>query len=159
MGRVGPELRPLVLLFKYDPTSIFFQIRETRRELIADSQPGYPLYHLLKLLCTDNDMHATEACDHIFALLGLSGDADDLGLRVEYALKKRIDLIFTRTTKSIIASANLDILTMAQHPKIRQESPSWVPNFTSKLNASFVDQATQDMDPFTLFNTSGGRTL
>jgi hypothetical protein len=104
-------------------------------------------------------MHATEACDHIFALLGLSSDANDLGIQVDYALKDRTDLVFARTTKAIIASGNLDILTVAQHPKLQSEPPSWVPDFTSRIYTSFVDQPLYVVIPFTLFNASEGHTL
>jgi hypothetical protein len=95
----------------------------------------------------------------MFSLLGLSTDANDLGIRVDYALKDRTDLVFARTTKAMIASENLDILTMAQHPKLQSEFPSWVPDFTSRIDKSFVDQPLYDMTPFTLFNASEGHAL
>jgi hypothetical protein len=159
MVRLSPELLPLITLFHLDPMDTLTYIRRIKTEIIAGTHSGYPLYHLLRHLCISNDMHATEACDHIFALLGLSSDANDLGIRVDYALKDRTDLVFARTTKAMIASGNLDILTMAQHPKLRSELPSWVPDFTSRMDASFVDQPLYDMTPLTLFNASEGHAL
>jgi hypothetical protein len=125
MGRLSPEMLPLIALFQQDPLDALMDIWRIREQVIAGTHSGYPLYHLLRRLCISNDMHATEACDHIFALLGLSSDANDLGIRVDYALKDRIDLVFARTTRAMIASGSLEILTMAQYPKLRSELPSW----------------------------------
>jgi hypothetical protein len=124
MGRLSPKLLPLITIFRLDPMDALTYIRRIRKGIIAGTHSSYPLYHLLRRLCISNDMHATEACDHIFALLGLSSDANDLGIQVDYALKDRTDLVFARTTKAIIASGNLDILTVAQHPKLQSEPPS-----------------------------------
>jgi hypothetical protein len=159
MVRLSPELLPLITLFHLDPMDTLTYIRRIKTEIIAGTHSGYPLYHLLRHLCISNDMHATEACDHIFALLGLSSDANNLGIQVDYALKDRTDLVFARTTKAMIASENLVILTMAQHPKRQSEFPSWVPDFTSRIDKSFVDQPLYDITPFTLFNASEGHAL
>ncbi|OAK93731.1 hypothetical protein IQ06DRAFT_199462, partial [Phaeosphaeriaceae sp. SRC1lsM3a] len=102
---------------------------------------GLTLCHVLKLLYTDHDMQATNTCDKIYAILGLAADVEALGLQADYTIKDRIDLVFGRTTKAIVANGGdaRGILSMVQHPKPRAELPSWVPDFTTKLDISFAE--------------------
>jgi hypothetical protein len=97
------------------------------------------LCHVLKLVYTDHDMQATNTCDKIYAVLNLASDTGALGLRADYTIQDRVDLIFARTTKAILANGSDGILSMVQHPKPRSDLPSWVPDFTTSLDISFAE--------------------
>jgi hypothetical protein len=56
-----------------------------RRKLADDGkQDRDSLYTILQKLCVDGNQQATQGCDLVYGVLGLVGDAEELGIRAMY---------------------------------------------------------------------------
>lgn len=150
--RIRPELHPLCIPLYNDPMHTFFVTKEVQRKFDAGYDKGHPLFQLLKLVYAGKNMQATNACDRIFALLGLAVDAKALGLQVDYAIADRVDLVFARTAKALVGKG--EILAMSQFPKAYPGLPSWVPDLTNRIEVSFADLPMSDA--FNLFGAYSG---
>lgn len=150
--RIDPALHSLCIPLQDDPMHTFFATKELQRKVITGNDKGHPLYRLLKLMYVGKNMQATNACDKIFAILGLATDAKALGLQADYSIANRVDLIFARTTRALLGEG--EILAMAQTPRDYQGLPSWVPDFTGRIEESFADMPLADN--FDLFSASRG---
>lgn len=141
LERVVSGLKVYLPMIRDSPMDVFLNLAMFKRRSQTARTSGLTLCHVLKLLYTDHDMQATNTCDKIYAILGLAADVEALGLQADYTIKDRIDLVFGRTTKAIVAKGGdaRGILSMVQHPKPRAELPSWVPDFTTKLDISFAE--------------------
>jgi len=84
-----------------------------------------------------NGLIATNPRDHIFALLSMAIDVEELDIQVDYS--KTISDVFTDTAKTIIEKRGaLYILSWCQNTPVEvvfkeqvAELPSWVPNWSS----------------------------
>jgi hypothetical protein len=133
--------RVMALLSEHDSAQAFFATRNRRKSHDAGKGPGGSLYGLLQKSFVENRMLATLPCDAVYGLLGIANDATSLGIPVDYSLKDRTELVYGRTARAIIQNGNLDILALAQHPKVLSDMPSWVPDWTSTLQHSFAHLA------------------
>ncbi|KAF1829194.1 HET-domain-containing protein [Decorospora gaudefroyi] len=143
------KTRAMTLFQELDPIQTFFATRQRRKGRDAGRHAGDSLCQLLqKVFVGGNRLLATMPCDTVYGVLGIANDTEKLGIQVDYSLKERTDLVYVRTTRAIIKNGNLDILALAQHPKLVQGLPSWVPNWTSTVQKSFAYQAGVDNAPF-----------
>lgn len=76
-------------------------------------------------------MQATDPRDKIFGLLGLTPDAAELGIKVDYT--KAVNEVFTDTAKARLENHFTDVLLWCQFHKRRPDLPSWVPDFSLPL--------------------------
>ena len=106
------------------------------------------LYQLLQKIYVDNSMKAKFACDTNYGLVALANDAERLHVQADYTIKRRIDLIYARTAKAIIADGNLDLLGLSRHVKEQVGLPSWVPDWSCGLRRSFAWRSRADSQPF-----------
>ena len=93
-------------------------------------QKSQPRHHLLELLHQHRDCEATDPRDHVYGLLGLSGDAHDIGVEPDYnkpvqEIYKDLAIRHIRTTKS------LDMICAARGERNLVDLPSWVPDWSS----------------------------
>jgi hypothetical protein len=87
-----------------------------------------PLIHLMR---TFKFFSSTDPRDKVFALLGISRDAEVLGLRADY--NKTCEQVYTDAARRLIHAEYLDILGIVQFPKNVPGLQSWVPDL-SKTN-------------------------
>jgi hypothetical protein len=76
---------------------------------------------------------ATDPRDKIFALLGISKDAEDLtkaGLIPDYS--KSCDEVYTMAARAVIQTGNVDLPAFNQFPKVGNV-PSWVPDWRAQV--------------------------
>ncbi|KAF2833728.1 HET-domain-containing protein [Ophiobolus disseminans] len=150
---MDPELRPLSRSLLLSPMDVFLMANILRKNVDAGIVAELPLFQLLLVLYTDHALQATNACDNVYAVLGLATDTEKLGLRADYTVKNRIDLIFARTTKAIIENRSGEILSKVQYPKGHTNLPSWVPDFTGSFQSSWAEVTLEGLP--VLFNPSG----
>jgi len=84
-----------------------------------------PLIHLMR---TFRFFSSTDPRDKVFALLGISRDADLLGLRADY--NKTCEQVYADAARRLIHAGYLDILGLVQYPKSVPGLQSWVPNLS-----------------------------
>ncbi|KAF2007282.1 HET-domain-containing protein [Amniculicola lignicola CBS 123094] len=137
--------RAMGLLQAEDTSGPFFALRNRRKLRDAGSGKGDGVYDLLQKLFVNNKLNATQACDTVYGMLAIATDAEELGLRPDYTLKDRVDLIYVRLAKAIIKTGHTDILALAQSPKGMNGIPSWVPDWTSKLKRPFAWQTPEEV--------------
>jgi hypothetical protein len=102
-------------------------IRMAQCRRVNRSDPGFTL---LELLNQHRDCEATDPRDKFFGLLGLSGDADGLGIIPNYTLSP--EEIFTDLFhKHVTATRSLDIICSVKHPRNFDNMPSWVPDWST----------------------------
>lgn len=98
---------------------LFYMLVDT-----MEAQPSDPTPHF----------QSTKPEDRIFALLGLAGDAPDLGLTPDYS--KGVKEIYTETASSILRlHGELSLLSFTQVPKLIEGLPSWAPDWSMVLPA------------------------
>lgn len=93
------------------------------------TQESQPRHRLLELLNLHRDCAATDPRDHVYALLGLSGDAHDIGLMPNYNLSVQ-DIYKDLAVKHIRTTKSLDIICSCRKER-NFELPSWVPDWSS----------------------------
>ncbi|OCK95880.1 HET-domain-containing protein [Cenococcum geophilum 1.58] len=145
-----------------DPCQPFFSSRQQWKKINAGLKPATSMYSLLQKLFMDNRMRATEPCDTIYGLLALANDAKKLNIIPDYSLKDHVEVLYTRTTKAIIADGNVDILALSQYPKYpprRRNLPTWVPDWTSTIRRSFAKQSDVDTPYFAASGKSSPEIL
>lgn len=74
----------------------------------------------------DFTSRATNPRDLIYALLGISSDAEELGIEIDYS--KSVQEVFTETAAAIIRTGLIEVLTYAQQPQMTLDLPSWAPD-------------------------------
>jgi hypothetical protein len=72
---------------------------------------------------------ATDPRDHVFALLGLAGDAGKLGLRPDYSLS--VADCYTQVAKAFICDGCMRLLWLCEYQDSELHLPSWVPDWSS----------------------------
>ena len=124
-----------------NPLQSFLTSRQRRKALEVGHGTGDTLYRVLETIYVGSSMKATKPCDMIYGLLGLANDTDKLHLHPDYSIESRLDLIYTRTAKAIIAGGHVDLLGLSQHQHQQSGLPSWVPDWRGELRHSFAWQA------------------
>jgi hypothetical protein len=122
-----------------------------RRKLADDGkQDRDSLYTILQKLCVDGNQQASQGCDLVYGVLGLVGDAEELGVRAMYTEEdqdRQAVITFSQTARALIKSGKVDLLMSAQHVKRDKKLPSWVPDWRTGLSQSFAENnAQQKMD-------------
>jgi hypothetical protein len=102
-------------------------IRMAQCRHVRESQPRY---HLLELLHQHRDCAATDPRDHIYGLLGMSGDADEIGLVLDYNASVQ-DIYKDLVVKHICATNSMDIICACRGERHFTDLPSWVPDWST----------------------------
>lgn len=94
-----------------------------------------PLLHLIRAafpyMQEHRRLNATDPRDVIFALCGLSRDADSLGIQPNYM--EDCSQVFTHTARALINDhCGLDLLRHCFFPKSQSQLPSWVPDWSAE---------------------------
>lgn len=91
--------------------------------------PTHPPFALLELLHQHRDCESTDPKDKVYGLLGLSGDAEDIGITPNY--DQTPEEIFTDLfEKHVLATKSLDMICAVRFPNRLAGLPSWVPNWS-----------------------------
>jgi hypothetical protein len=84
-----------------------------------------PLIHIMR---TFRFFDSTDPRDKVFALLGISRDAEILGLRADY--NKNCEQVYADAVRRLIHAGYMDILGLIQYPKKVKGLQSWVPDLS-----------------------------
>lgn len=79
---------------------------------------------------------ASDPRDRVYAIMGLSSDLPSLGINSDY--EKPCKDVYTSAAEVILASSGtIDILYVVSRPKNVRYMPSWVPDWSTSIPASF----------------------
>jgi hypothetical protein len=110
--------------------------------LCSIENKGHDLYSLLKfchvIYSSEIRLEATNHRDHIYGLLGLAKDAEELRIRPDYS--ESVSKVYIDTARTLIQSGRVDLLWLCQFPKTTDELPSWVPDWSAPLHISYGDE-------------------
>ena len=95
---------------------------------------------LFELLCRFRDSQATEALDHIFALVGISSDGDHPAYRPDYTREIR-EVYGSFAWTTITQYSSLHILSAAGLQDGMPNLPSWIPDWTVSPQVFFYGLA------------------
>ncbi|KAH0843783.1 hypothetical protein AYO21_07921 [Fonsecaea monophora] len=90
---------------------------------------------LLSLLRQLHLLHATDARDHVYALISVAADRRELHITPDYA--KSVEVVFTEITSALLRHGNLDTLLDATRSEPRPDLPSWVPYWSNLSEPGF----------------------
>jgi hypothetical protein len=119
-------------------------IVKTRR---ARTQPN-----LIYLLRMHRRSDATDPRDKVFALYGISCDAQALGLVADYG--KTCLAAYTDVARRLLAGGYLEILSLAVPDTLGNDFPSWVPDWSIKRSRQMLQERGLDRR-----SDEGGRTM
>jgi hypothetical protein len=92
-----------------------------------------PLILLLRGVCaytmSNRRLNASDPKDFIYALLGLCGDAEKLGISLDYS--KSCADVFIDCMKSLVVHYSANCLSLCFFPKLRADLPTWVPDWSA----------------------------
>ncbi|KAK0624057.1 heterokaryon incompatibility protein-domain-containing protein [Immersiella caudata] len=116
-GPLTSRIRPLIPVYKCDPKLIqaAFHHGATGKKL--------PLASRLQNI---TQMGATNPLDHVFGLMGLASDLDELGIQADYSLAP-LEL-FTRVTAALLKQGSRQFLSRCSAG--RNNGPSWTVDFS-----------------------------
>lgn len=125
--KVGPTTERTLKRMSMDPAVAL---------LYASASPACSLKELLsKVNITSsrcNSFQAIDPKDHIFALLGICSDADELGISLDYT--KTCQQVYMDCARAYLEKkGDLDILGYCQFPKTQVGLPSWVPDWSMPM--------------------------
>jgi len=84
---------------------------------------------LAAMLIRATGFGASNFSDHIFALVGITSDMEELGIVADY--KKTCSQVYTQVANALLLRQNnLQILARSRHPKCEPGLPSWVPDWS-----------------------------
>ncbi|KAH7124394.1 heterokaryon incompatibility protein-domain-containing protein [Dactylonectria macrodidyma] len=155
--KLGEDKLPLLqALNNQDPTPAFFSARTWRQKYDRGESPGDTLLELLRKTYVSRGANATEKKDRIFSLLGISNDADRLGIHIDY--KRTEAQVLTDAAKVMIEKGNLAVLSYVQFPRDVGGLPSWAPDWRSNLRPSFYPYQEVSLEDEHYFKPSGDRS-
>ena len=94
------------------------------------------LFQVLARIHVGDEKHCKLSRDKILAILGLTTDAKDLGIDIDYNPVSSVTALYTSVAKAIIDSGQVDLLSLAQcrEPQSDGEVPSWVPDWRAPMH-------------------------
>ncbi|KXH68419.1 heterokaryon incompatibility protein [Colletotrichum salicis] len=138
------EFRRLLLKAQDRRSSPLMAVRRRRRNFIKGVGPGDDFYHVLKKAYVDGDAQATQSRDRIYGLLSLATDADQLGITPDYVTEDSHPT-FIEAAHALVRVGRIEMLSFSQFPKDIEGLPSWVPDWRSTLEHSYL-YAFEDAD-------------
>ncbi|KAK7182295.1 uncharacterized protein CC84DRAFT_610766 [Paraphaeosphaeria sporulosa] len=125
--RLGEEIRHDLA----DP-AIDDEQKKKLREFLAE--PENQIYNRnLRMLLQEAwkaELEATNPLDHIYALLNLASDREELGIEVDYTLSP-VEL-YRKAVRAIYTKGDLALLAYCKWDGVQTDLPSWVPHFTGQ---------------------------
>jgi hypothetical protein len=137
-----------------DPTAPLFTLKERRLRFERNDGTGNKLFYLLQTIYIGNNIRATDPRDKIFGLAALATDTKELVIKPDY-LTSTVDQVYTRTARAIIQDGELNLLGLAQFPKVTTSLPTWVPDWCGDIQPSFCSLYPSSRIKLHLFAPSG----
>lgn len=122
------------------------------------------LEHLLvELFAGSTKFYATNQRDKVYGILGLAGDADELGIRPDYSPSTTLAQVLTQTARAIIEKKwktqrvrglyilrygslgqrrSAQLVKVTGSTKSEMELPSWVPEWDNEMDKTYVGTTT-----------------
>lgn len=98
-----------------------------------------PLIHLMRSF---RRFQATDPRDKVFALLGIAGDTEALGLRPDY--RKSCEEVYSDLARTLIQNGFIELLSLCEFPKQIAGLPSWVHDWSARSYRSPLQQRSLD---------------
>jgi hypothetical protein len=136
IGDSAPVSSEIWQSMMFNRTEAFFMT--LKNEISSNHQRPLLSDLLHRVRSTGMDMSATDPRDHIFALLGLVGDAGELEIRPDYS--KPVAKVYVDVAKKMLVAGHLSILSLASGSSTVPDLPSWVPDWTSPIYQSVLSQ-------------------
>lgn len=124
----------------------------------------FPLAALLRATCVGSinlhrhgphHLESTDPRDKVFALLGLASDRADLeqrGIIPDYT-RNCVD-VYTATMAAMLEQGHMSLLSLCQSPKIQQNLPSWVVDWSRSATDMLQDVRNDHVTVYPTFNAS-----
>jgi hypothetical protein len=94
--------------------------------MLLTCDPGRPV--LMKSILAVGWLMATDPRDHVYGLLAMADDAEELGIVPDYG--KEVTEVFVEFAMAYLKRGDLDLMGYCQVPKSLPGLPSWVPDWT-----------------------------
>lgn len=101
------------------------------------------------------DLVSTRPEDKVFALLGLATDRlyfDSQGIVVDYT--RSYQDVYTTVMVALLHQGHISFLSMCQTYGLRNDIPSWVPDWSLSITDMFQDVENDHITPYPAFNAS-----
>ena len=94
------------------------------------------LFQVLARIHVGDEKRCKLSGDKIFAIIGLTTDAKELGIDFDYNPVSSVTPLYTSVAKATIESGQVDLLSLAQCRESQSEGelPSWVPNWRAPMH-------------------------
>ncbi|KAK5094375.1 hypothetical protein LTS08_008594 [Lithohypha guttulata] len=124
----------------------------------------FPLAALLRATCVGSinlhrhgphHLESTDPRDKVFALLGLASDRADLeqrGIIPDYT-RNCVD-VYTATMAAMLEQGHMSLLSLCQSPKIQQNLPSWVVDWSRSATDMLQDVRNDHVTVYPTFHAS-----
>jgi hypothetical protein len=110
---------------------------------------------LLGQLTVTHLLQATDPRDKLFALLGISTDAQDLKIRADYS--KSLRDVCIQLSSALLARDGLSSLSLVSLPWYMSPTPSWVPDWSRWRPSTSVQTHVEPRDGQKWFAAAGAR--
>jgi hypothetical protein len=110
---------------------------------------------LLGQLTVTHMLQATDPRDKLFALLGISTDAQDLKIRADYS--KSLREVCVQLSSSLLARDGLSSLSVVTLPWYPSPNPSWVPDWSRWRSITPIQNQVEARDGQRWFAAAGAR--
>jgi hypothetical protein len=130
--------RDKAAVMKEEPLARLFGARNRRQKYENGKGKGDGIFLLLRELYVQKTMQATDQRDRVFGLLSLATDTEKLGIYPDYT-NFDVTQVYLQVARAIVRDGNLDLLGLAQFPKMFVQLPSWVPDWSGVIRPSFCD--------------------
>ncbi|KIM93760.1 hypothetical protein OIDMADRAFT_61399 [Oidiodendron maius Zn] len=94
-------------------------------------------------------LQATDPKDRIYVLLGISEDAELLGITPDYSVGRTVEELYIDVAKALLKQGHMEILTLCRSDLKNQDRmaklPSWVPNWTAPIRTPWGGYARDEL--------------
>lgn len=156
---LSPYHLKMALGFSFQQPRVMLSSRKVYCE-----EGGLRLAGLLRATCLGSiniarhgphDFHSTKPEDKIYALLGIANDRNELeqkGLVLDY--ERSYQDIYTSAMAAFLEQGHLSVLNQCQTYALREDLPSWVPDWSLAITDSLQDVEDDHVTVYPAFNTS-----
>jgi hypothetical protein len=128
---------------------------DTRRRFLANTLSFYPLLWST-YVAKPREMAATDPRDRVYALLGITQDSRELGIRPDYTMS--YSDMCREVAMTLLRRGQFSILSLCRLSKTLPDHPSWAPNWSQLASIIPLQRPRTTIDELSLgpgFSASG----
>ncbi|KAF2476343.1 HET-domain-containing protein [Lindgomyces ingoldianus] len=112
-------------------------VQGIRSRYQSSPQLKLTLLRLLARAFVERTAGAKEPKDRVFAFLGMTGEAEELGIVPDYTETRTYQDVYSETARAIASIGQVDVLAFAQNRgESQNDLPSWVPDWSRSHDGS-----------------------